>query len=79
MISDNSISENSPLRRGRAWFGFTRTALRTGAPLLAAVLVFSCTAYAPALDWDTDRQITTLVTNMDQPSGSSRTVAPRRP
>ena len=34
----------------RTWSQSTRTALRAGAPLVAAAIAFSCTAYAPALE-----------------------------
>ena len=61
-----------PTPRSRAWPGAIRRTLRAAAPLVAAAVAFSCTAYAPALDPDNDPPVTTLVTNMQQSSGSSQ-------
>ncbi len=66
--------ETSPSSRNRTWSS-TRRALRAGAPLVAAAIAFSCTAYAPALDMDDDSPVTTLVTNTRPSSGSSQTVS----
>ena len=50
--------------RSRRWSASALRALRGGVPLLVAAAAFSCTAYAPALDRDTDLPATTLATNV---------------
>ncbi len=42
--------QDSPTSRYRTRSRSTRGALRAGVPLLAVVAMFSCTAYAPALE-----------------------------